>query len=158
MRARSVPLPIREQRAKPARDDKIVCAWNALAIDAMARAACVFGRPEWLDSAVRAADLLTAVHLVSDTWLVRVSQSGVVADLAPGTLEDYSLLALAYTTLAQATGESEWLELALSMIHLVQSEFVIDDELKDTSERVLQQLGLSEHFVDVTDKIGRAHV
>jgi uncharacterized protein YyaL (SSP411 family) len=48
----------REKRVRPALDDKVLASWNALMIAGMARAARVFGRPEWLASARRALDFI----------------------------------------------------------------------------------------------------
>jgi len=48
----------RERRVRPGRDEKILTSWNALAIQGMARAAAVFGRADWLDSARRATDFV----------------------------------------------------------------------------------------------------
>jgi uncharacterized protein YyaL (SSP411 family) len=49
--ARAKLFAAREQRIRPGRDEKILTSWNALMIAGMARAARVFGRPEWLASA-----------------------------------------------------------------------------------------------------------
>ena len=48
----------RERRIRPGRDEKILTSWNALMIAGMARAARVFGRPEWLASARAALDFI----------------------------------------------------------------------------------------------------
>ena len=57
-RARGKLLAAREQRIRPGRDEKILTSWNALMIAGMARAARVFGRPEWLASARAALDFI----------------------------------------------------------------------------------------------------
>jgi hypothetical protein len=46
-------LEAREQRPRPARDDKLLADWNGLLIAALARAGAAFARPDWID---RAAD------------------------------------------------------------------------------------------------------
>ncbi|MGB8410271.1 MAG: thioredoxin domain-containing protein [Gallionella sp.] len=48
----------RAQRIRPGRDEKILASWNGLMIAGMARAARVFDRPGWLDSAQRAMDFV----------------------------------------------------------------------------------------------------
>ena len=48
----------REQRIRPGRDEKILASWNGLMISGMARAARVFGRPDWLRSAQQAMDFV----------------------------------------------------------------------------------------------------
>ena len=57
-RARVRLLAARSLRVRPGRDDKVLTSWNALMIGALARAARVFDRPEWLASAQAAADFL----------------------------------------------------------------------------------------------------
>jgi len=58
--ARARLFEAREQRIRPGRDEKILTSWNALMIAGMARAARVFGRPEWLASARAALDFIRA--------------------------------------------------------------------------------------------------
>ncbi|HVN13824.1 MAG TPA: thioredoxin domain-containing protein, partial [Kineosporiaceae bacterium] len=57
-------LSARARRPQPGRDDKVVAAWNGLAIAALAETGALLGRPDLVEAAVRAADLLLAVHLV----------------------------------------------------------------------------------------------
>ena len=56
--AKSKLLAERGTRVPPARDDKVLTAWNGLAIRGMARAAVRLGEPAWLESAQRAADFI----------------------------------------------------------------------------------------------------
>ena len=56
--AKSKLLAARNTRVPPARDDKVLTAWNGLAIRGMARAAVRLGEPAWLESAQRAADFI----------------------------------------------------------------------------------------------------
>jgi len=58
--ARAKLFATREKRIRPGRDDKVLTAWNALMIGALARAARVFDEPEWLAAAQRAADFVRA--------------------------------------------------------------------------------------------------
>ena len=57
-RSRAKLFAAREGRIRPGRDEKILTSWNALMITGMARAARVFGRPEWLASARAALDFI----------------------------------------------------------------------------------------------------
>jgi uncharacterized protein YyaL (SSP411 family) len=56
--ARAKLLAARERRVRPGRDEKVLVSWNALAIRGMARAAAVFGRDDWLDSARRSLEFV----------------------------------------------------------------------------------------------------
>jgi uncharacterized protein YyaL (SSP411 family) len=111
----------REQRPRPARDDKLVVAWNGWLISSMIDAAMIFDRPPWLESARTAGELLWRVHWV-DSRLRRTSRGGQVGS-APGILEDYAALMQAYVRLAAATAESVWLERAQQLYGVVASQF-----------------------------------
>jgi uncharacterized protein YyaL (SSP411 family) len=122
-RIRQSLLEARSQRPQPSRDDKVVAAWNGLAITALAEYAAVREAPHpagagadpaaVLDAgaaAVKAAELLASLHLV-DARLRRVSRDGVVGRPA-GVLDDYGCVAEAFCAVHQLTGEGRWLELA----------------------------------------------
>ena len=49
---------------RPARDDKVVAAWNGLAITGLCEAGTLLGEPAYIDAAVAAGRLLIDVHLV----------------------------------------------------------------------------------------------
>ena len=93
----------RAAQVPPALDRKILTGWNGLAIEALAAAGSRLDRPEWIESARRAADFLLAEHVLPDR-LVRASIDGTVSE-ARATLEDHGMFAGALLELALATGE-----------------------------------------------------
>jgi Highly conserved protein containing a thioredoxin domain len=97
-------------RPQPARDDKVVTAWNGLAIAALAEAGVLLGSGAYLDAAIRCARLLLDLHLV-DGRLRRTSRDGAVGTAA-GVAEDYGDLADGLLVLHQATGDPHWLAAA----------------------------------------------
>ena len=107
-RVRAALLAARDRRPQPARDDKVVTAWNGMAVLALAEAGAALGRPDWVEAADAAADLLLARHVV-DGRLRRSSRDGAVG-AAAGVLEDHAFLAEALLALHQATGAAHWLE------------------------------------------------
>jgi uncharacterized protein len=109
-RVREAMLNARRKRPQPGRDDKVVAAWNGLAIAALAEAGVLFDRDDFIDAAVAAARLLIDVHLV-DGRLRRVSRDGVVGQPA-GVLEDYADVAEGLLVLAQVTASREYLDQA----------------------------------------------
>ncbi len=113
-RVRSVLRTERDRRPQPDRDDKVVTAWNGMAITALAEAATAHSRADWLDAAIRCARFLLAEHVVGDRVL-RASLGGTVG-AAPGVLEDYAWLATGLLALHQATGVIEWLEHAQRLL------------------------------------------
>ena len=92
----------RALRPQPARDDKVVTAWNGLAVTALAEAAVALEQPELLSAAVECARRLLDLHVV-DGRLRRASLGGRVGESA-AVLEDHAALATALLTLYQLTG------------------------------------------------------
>ncbi|QGQ19438.1 DUF255 domain-containing protein [Cellulomonas sp. JZ18] len=138
----------RERRPRPARDDKVVSAWNGLAVAALAEAGAVLERPDWLDAARTCARLLADLHThpdaAGDDRLVRTSRDGV-AGTAAGVLEDYADVAEGYLALAAATGEHEWSARAERLLRTVLRRFADDagglfDTADDTTDAVLGAL------------------
>jgi uncharacterized protein YyaL (SSP411 family) len=97
----------RSRRPQPARDDKVVTVWNALAITALAEAGAVA-------AAVRCATYLYNVHW--DGRVLRRSSLGTVVGEAEGQLEDYAALVTAFLTLFQRTGAGSWLLAARELL------------------------------------------
>ena len=109
-RVRQALLAARRRRIPPGRDDKVVAAWNGLAISALAECGLLLGRPDFIDAARAAATVLAEVHYGRGR-LVRTSRHGSAGDTA-GVLEDYACVAEGLLTLSGVTGEARWLTLA----------------------------------------------
>jgi uncharacterized protein YyaL (SSP411 family) len=114
-------LAARMTRPQPARDDKVITAWNGLTIGALAAAGMAFDEPRWLSSAIEAAEFVTSTHLV-DGRLRRASRDGVAGEAA-GVLEDYSCLADGLLTLHQATADPRWLSVSVDLLDTALSRF-----------------------------------
>ncbi|MGY1897909.1 thioredoxin domain-containing protein [Nocardia gipuzkoensis] len=125
-RVRAALIAARDRRPQPERDDKVVTAWNGMAITALAEAAAALDEPEWTAAAVRCARFLLAEHLV-DGRLRRASLGGV-AGAAPGILEDYAWLVTGLLALHQATGELGWLEDAQRLLDTAIGHFADPDQ------------------------------
>jgi len=97
--ARAKLCAAREQRIRPACDDKILTAWNALMIEGLAHAARVCNRPDWLAAARLALDFLRATHW-RDGRLLATSRHGRAH--LPAYLDDYAFLLAALLELLQA--------------------------------------------------------
>ncbi|MFE2277867.1 thioredoxin domain-containing protein [Streptomyces sp. NPDC059454] len=104
-------LAARSARPAPGRDDKVVAAWNGLAIAALAETGAYFDRPDLTEAAVAAGDLLVRLHLDDQARIARTSRDGRVGANA-GVLEDYADVAEGFLALASVTGEGVWLEFA----------------------------------------------
>lgn len=116
----------RGERPQPARDDKVVTAWNGLAITALAEAGAGVGRVDWVDSAAACARYLLGTHLV-DGRLRRASLGGEVGEAA-AVLDDHAALAVGLLALHQATGEGDWLTRAQHLLDVALDHFADPDE------------------------------
>ncbi|WP_406070371.1 thioredoxin domain-containing protein [Streptomyces sp. NBC_01020] len=126
-------LAARSLRARPGRDDKVVAAWNGLAVAALAEAGAYFDRPDLVERATEAADLLVRLHMDEGARLSRTSRDGR-AGANSGVLEDYADVAEGFLALAGVTGEGVWLEFAGFLLDLVLDQFTgADGTLYDTA-------------------------
>ncbi|MGV8965211.1 MAG: thioredoxin domain-containing protein [Cellulomonas sp.] len=145
----------REARARPARDDKVVAAWNGLAIAALAEAGALLDRPEWIAAATAAAELIVRVHLrpagtpqaagaPGAARLVRTSRAGR-AGASPAVLEDYANLAEGLLALDQVTSDARWRSVAGALLDTVLASFPDDhggffDTSADQTDPVLARI------------------
>jgi uncharacterized protein YyaL (SSP411 family) len=140
-RVREALLAARNARPQPARDDKVITAWNGWAILALAEGGAALGHPEWVDAAAEAAELLLERHLV-DGRLRRSSRAGRVG-AAAGVLEDHGALADGLLALHQATGSARWLTAASELLDLALDHFAGPDggffDTADDAEELLHR-------------------
>ena len=119
-RVRTTLLAARFTRPQPGRDDKVVTAWNGLAITALAEASVALD-PEFLDAATRCAHAILDLHIV-DGRLRRASLGGRVGESA-AILEDHAALATGLLTLHQLTGQASWLDPAMALLDVALDHF-----------------------------------
>jgi uncharacterized protein YyaL (SSP411 family) len=104
--ARRVLFEAREGRVKPGTDDKVLAAWNGLAIRALAEAGRALGEPAYVDAAVRGATFVLA-HLRDDRGrLLRSWRNGVGGE--PGFADDHAMMGLACLALYETTWDVRW--------------------------------------------------
>ena len=97
----------RERRVHPARDDKVLAAWNGLACRAFAEAGRALGRADYVAAAAKNAEfVLTAMR--SGGRLLRTWKAGRAK--LKGYLEDYAMVAAALVALYEATLDRRWLD------------------------------------------------
>jgi uncharacterized protein YyaL (SSP411 family) len=126
-------LAARTQRVPPARDDKVVAAWNGLAIAALAEAGALLERQDWVEAAASAAQLLinqhlgspgatTAGHDPAGDRLARTSRGGV-AGASAGVLEDYADVAEGLLELYRVSADEPWLIFAGVLLDVALAHF-----------------------------------
>ena len=138
-RIRSGLLAARARRVRPGRDDKVVAAWNGLAIAALAEAGLALGEPAFTAAARDAAELLAAVH-TDGGRLARTSRDGA-AGTSAGVLEDYGNVAEGLIALSGVTGEARWAVAAGELLETALDRFAGGStgfyDTADDSERLI---------------------
>ena len=120
--ARRSLLEHRSKRIRPALDDKVVAAWNGLAIRALAEAGAVLGEPRYVEAGRRAARFVLDRMSRPDGGLSRSWAKGRASDVA-GFLDDYGSMGIGLLTLYAATGEPDWFEEASRLIRQIPERF-----------------------------------
>jgi uncharacterized protein YyaL (SSP411 family) len=118
--ARAKLFAAREQRVRPGRDEKVLVSWNALAIRGMAHAGRVFGKPQWLASARRAAEFIRS-RMWKDRRLLATYKDGRAHLNA--YLDDYAFLIAALLELLQAEFRAADLAFATELADTLLAEF-----------------------------------
>jgi uncharacterized protein YyaL (SSP411 family) len=111
--AREKLFATREQRVKPARDEKILTAWNGLMLRSFAEAARYLQRPDYLQVARRNAAFILR-ELAPAGRLLRTYKDGHAH--LNGYLEDYACLADGLLALYEADFDLHWFNEARRLI------------------------------------------
>jgi len=114
-------LAVRARRPQPARDDKVLVAWNGLAIRALVDAAQALQHPAYLERARRTARFVLGRLQQPDGTLRRSYIAGQAREA--GVLDDYAMLADGLLALHAATGEARWLATARGLADVLLARF-----------------------------------
>lgn len=120
-RDRAALLSVRERRVRPGCDDKVLADWNGLTIAAIAKAACVFERRDWLDIAIEAFDFVKGAMTTDDGRLLHSWRCGRPRHMA--VLDDYGAMCRAALALYEATGAPSYLECARRWLEHVEHHY-----------------------------------
>ena len=122
--ARAKLLTTRATRVAPGTDDKVLAAWNGLAIGAFAYAHQVFDEPRYLGAAQRAAEFLWS-SMQRDGRLHRTWRKGTLG--GAGYLEDQTFVAEGFLTLFESDADPRWLTRAKTLLDATQAHFATGD-------------------------------
>ncbi len=112
-RSRGVLFETRKSRPRPHLDDKVLTAWNGLAIGAFARAGALLEESGYLERAHLAATFLQD-NLWDGTRLYRSWRDGQRGDI-PGFAEDYAFVIHGLLDLYEAGFDRRWLDWAIEL-------------------------------------------
>jgi uncharacterized protein YyaL (SSP411 family) len=118
--ARKTLFEVRERREHPARDDKILTAWNALAISGLARSSRMLGNARYADMASRALGALR-----ESVWIdgVLFANAAAPAQRIPGFLDDHAFLLDSLLEILQLDFDPRDLEWAIALADALLDRF-----------------------------------
>lgn len=148
--ARTVLFTLRKRRVAPARDDKILAAWNGMTLAALAEAARVLGRDDYREAAVQNARFLLGEMSSADGRLFRSHKDGI--SKINGYLEDYAHVIDGLLELYMTTFETRWFTEAQRLADVVLAHFRAEDGgFYDTSDDhdplVMRPRGLQDNVM-----------
>jgi len=131
--ARTVLFTLRKNRVPPARDEKIIAAWNGMMLAALAEAGRVLDMPDYVEAAVANARFLLGEMTGPDGRLWRTYKDGVAR--INGYLEDYAHVIDGLLELYQTTFDKRWFVEAQRLADRVMAHFRADEGgFYDTSD------------------------
>ncbi len=112
--------PIREERIKPHRDEKILTSWNALTIKGLCDAYQALGNDEYLELAEKAMQFILSKQWNGETLYRNYKDEQTTI---PGFLDDYALIIEALVKLFESTTNQNYLEKAQDLTEQVFNQF-----------------------------------
>ena len=118
--ARKALYQSRERRPLPLRDEKILCGWNGLMISAFVYGYFVSGEEKYLSQAEKSAHFI-GDNMFKKNQLYRSWTDG--SAYLPAYLDDYAFFISALLDLSEWTGNTKWLEKAISLDRILEEKF-----------------------------------
>ena len=118
--AKTALMTRREQRVKPARDEKVLASWNGLMLSSLSEAASTLGRKDYIKAAVDNGSFLLNT-LVVNGELRHTFKNGEAK--ITGYLDDYAAVIDGLMTLHTATAKGKWLRQAMQLANTMVEQF-----------------------------------
>ncbi len=122
-------LAAREERSRPATDDKQLTSWNALLIQGLVAAYRTFGRQAYLAKAEDCARWIKEQQMRENDRLWHTYRHGKAS--VEGLLEDYAQASAAWLDLYEVTGKEAYLEQAHRWVQRAQENFRAENGFYD---------------------------
>jgi len=123
-RSRVQLLKRRGFRTRPFKDDKVLCSWNGLAIDAMAKGGSILGKETYTQAALKTAEFLYA-NLYKEGHLKRRWRENEAR--FEGGIDDYAFLIKGLITLFELDLGTKWLKWAIDLTDVLTKEFKVEE-------------------------------
>ena len=135
--AKQQMLAYRNKRTKPGRDEKIICSWNAMMVQALCDVYAATSDKSYLDEAIKTANFIKTKLMQNDLKLFRSYMKGKTG--AQGFLDDYAFTILAMIRLYEVSFDESWLQ---------QSKAICDVVIKNFTD----EFGLLFYYTSSEDK------
>ena len=117
-------LSERDKRPKPFRDEKVITAWNGLAMEAVSLAAAVFDDQDYRQAAIKNAGYLLEKRVKNEeNGGIKVTRFDFSESCDFGFIDDYANLANGLIAVYQLTGKAEFIEAARAISEQMISAF-----------------------------------
>ena len=113
-------LMTREKRIWPGKDDKVLTDWNGMTIRALALAARIFNRPDWLEAAQKAYQLILT-NMTKDGRLLHSWREGQARHRA--ILDDYVQMMGAALALNQSSPDPLYIQQVESWFQILEDHY-----------------------------------
>ncbi|MEM1224203.1 MAG: thioredoxin domain-containing protein [Planctomycetota bacterium] len=111
----------RQMRVRPGRDDKVITAWNALAIKSFSIVGCVLQRDDFIETALAAAQFVLDAMRDPHGRLLHAYRGGTAH--LDAMIDDYALTIDAMVALYEATADSRWVAQAVELADQMRDRF-----------------------------------
>jgi uncharacterized protein YyaL (SSP411 family) len=117
-------LARRGSRVWPGFDDKVLADWNGLMIAALAKAAEIFDKPQWL-AAAEAAFNFVSIKMIPNGRMMHAYRAGEAK--APATANDYANMIRAALVLTNVTGKRSYVDRAREWTEILDKQYWASD-------------------------------
>lgn len=124
-RSKKILFKHRNNRIKPATDDKILTSWNGMMISALAKGYQILEDDQYLQAAEKSADFILN-NLMNGKELLRRWREGEAA--VDGLLEDYAFMVMGLIDLYESNFDISRLEMALKLNQVMIERFIDKDK------------------------------
>ncbi|PIB36110.1 thioredoxin [Reichenbachiella sp. 5M10] len=144
-------MAARDQRVRPALDDKVLTSWNGLMITALVDAYFALGDETYLENALTTGTFLWDQQLFDSNRIHRNFKNG--KSNIHGFLDDYAFSILAFIKLYEATFDEKWLYKADELKGFVNEHFLdLETQMyyytSDTDEKLIaRKMELSDNVI-----------
>jgi len=149
-RAKRTLYDARAKRVWPGRDDKILAAWNGLALRGVSEAARAFERDDFATLALRNAEFIRDT-MIQDGRVMRSHTNGITR--IPGFLEDHAAVALAFLAVFEQTIDTAWLALARQLADTTIANFwdetthAFFDTARDAEQLIVRPRDITDNAI-----------